>query len=207
MKNLDQYIDVIVEGLPLEEKEDIREEMIQHLNDHMNELMIKGYSEQESLQIAIKAFGNEKKMNWEMKIAVYPFYKISRFLWNTVFVTLVFCVLSYMIMEHYNPGADNTAPLSSVLEGFFIIFFIAGMAELIYEAIQLSSVKMKYIMNPWVFFFTPSIFIGGIMFLAYFQNPEQYQNGIWVDLLVVPIGAFCYVIARQIFNQLFKRSI
>ncbi|MFC0234894.1 permease prefix domain 1-containing protein [Fictibacillus phosphorivorans] len=207
MKNLDQYIKVIVEGLPLEEKEDIREEMIQHLNDHMNELMIKGYSEQESLQIAIKAFGNEKKMNWEMKKAVYPFYKISRFLWNTVFVTLVFCVLSYMIMEHYNPGADNIAPLSSVLGGFFIIFFIAGMAELIYEAIQLSSVKMKYIMNPWVFFFTPSIFIGGIMFLAYFQNPEQYQNGIWVDLLVVPIGAFCYVIARQIFNQLFKRSI
>jgi hypothetical protein len=207
MKNLNQYIDVIVEGLPLEEKEDIREEMIQHLNDHMNELMIKGYSEQESLQIAIKAFGNEKKMNWEMKKAVYPFYKISRFLWNTVFVTLVFCVLSYMIMEHYNPGADNIAPLSSVLGGFFIIFFIAGMAELIYEAIQLSSVKMKYIMNPWVFFFTPSIFIGGIMFLAYFQNPEQYQNGIWVDLLVVPIGAFCYVIARQIFNQLFKRSI
>lgn len=207
MKNLNQYIDVIVEGLPLEEKEDIREEMIQHLNDHMNELMIKGYSEQESLQIAIKAFGNEKKMNWEMKKAVYPFYKISRFLWNTVFVTLVFCVLSYMIMEHYNPGADNIAPLSSVLGGFFIIFFIAGMAELIYEAIQLSSVKMKYITNPWVFFFTPSIFIGGIMFLAYFQNPEQYQNGIWVDLLVVPIGAFCYVIARQIFNQLFKRSI
>lgn len=207
MKNLDQYIEVIVEGLPLEEKEDIREEMIQHLNDHMNELMIKGYSEQESLQIAIKAFGNEKKMNWEMKKAVYPFYKISRFIWNTVFVTLVFCVLSYMIMEHYNPGADNIAPLSSVLGGFFIIFFIAGMAELIYEAIQLSSVKMKYIMNPWVFFFTPSIFIGGIMFLAYFQNPEQYQNGIWVDLLVVPIGAFCYVIARQIFNQLFKRSI
>ncbi len=90
MKNLDQYIEVIVEGLPLEEKEDIREEMIQHLNDHMNELMIKGYSEQESLQIAIKAFGNEKKMNWEMKKAVYPFYKISRFIWNTVFVTLVF---------------------------------------------------------------------------------------------------------------------
>ncbi|MBD7964771.1 permease prefix domain 1-containing protein [Fictibacillus norfolkensis] len=207
MKKLDQYIDVIVAGLPIEEKEDIREEITQHINEHMNELIIKGYSEQESLQIAIKAFGNEKKMNWEMKKAVYPFYKISRFLWNTVFVTLVFCILSSFIMEHYNPGADNIAPLSSVLGGFFIIFFIAGMAELVYEAIQLSSVKMRYIMNPWVFFFTPSIFIGGIMFLAYFQNPEKYQNGIWIDLLVVPIGAFCYVIARQIFNQLFKRSI
>ncbi len=207
MKNLDQYIAVIVAGLPLEEKEEIQEEITQHINEHMNELMIKGYSEQESLQMAIKAFGNEKKMNWEMKKAVYPFYKISRFLWNTVFVTLIFCLLSYFIMEHHNPGADNIAPLSSVLGGFFIIFFIAGMAELVYEAIQLSSVKMKYIMNPWVFFFTPSIFIGGIMFLAYFQKPEQYQNGLWVDLLVVPIGAFFYVISRQIFNQLFNRSI
>ncbi|MGD6962232.1 permease prefix domain 1-containing protein [Fictibacillus phosphorivorans] len=207
MKNLDQYIDVIVAGLPLEEKEEIREEITQHINEHMNELMIKGYSEQESLQIAIKAFGNEKKMNWEMRKAVYPFYKISRFLWNTLFVTFIFCLLSYFIMEHYYPGADNIAPLSSVLGVFFIIFFIAGMAELVYEAIRLSSVKMKYIMNPWVFFFIPSIFIGGIMFLTYFQQPENYQNGLWVDLLVVPIGAFFYVIARQIFNQLFNRSI
>ncbi|WP_416728794.1 permease prefix domain 1-containing protein [Fictibacillus sp. JL2B1089] len=206
MKDVDRYIDVIVAGLPLEEKEDIREELTQHINAHMNELLIKGYSETEALQIALKAFGNEKKMNWEMKKAVYPFYKITRFLWNTIFVTFVFCFLSYFIMEYYYPEANNSAPVTSVLGGFFIIVFIAGMAEMVYEAIQLSSVKMKYITNPWIFFFTPSIFIGSIMFLAYFQQPENYQNGLWVDLLVVPIGAFFYVIARQIFNQLFKRS-
>lgn len=207
MKNLYQYIEVIIAGLPLEEKEEIREEITQHLNDHMKELMIKGYSQQESIQIAIKAFGNGKKMNWEMKKAVYPFYKITRFLWNTVFVTFVFCLLSYFIMEHYNPGADNIAPLSSVLGGFFIIIFIAGMAELVYEALQFSSVKMKYITNPWIFFLTPSLIIGSLTFIAYFQQPENYQNGLWIDLLVVPIGAFFYVIARQVFNQLFNRSI
>ncbi|MBN3555852.1 hypothetical protein JYA63_16360 [Fictibacillus nanhaiensis] len=207
MKDVDQYIDVIVAGLPLKEKEDIREELTQHINDHLNELLIKGYSEKEALQIALKAFGNEKKMNWEMKKVVYPFYKITRFLWNTVFVTLVFCVLSFYIMEHYNPGADNIAPLSSVIGLFFIVAFICGMAELVYEAIQLSSVKMKYITNPWIFFIVPSFVIGSLMFITYFHQPENYQNGLWIDLLVVPIGAFFYVIARQIFNQCFKRSI
>ena len=207
MKNLDRYVKEIVSDLPMkdDEKEDFKEELYSHLKEHVNELMIKGYSEDEAIHQAIESFGNDRKLNLELKKAMFPLYKVIRYGWNVVFVTAFLCLVSYSAMEYYHPEFDNTLPLESVVMGFFIVAFIAAAAEAIYEAIN-QQFKSKRLSNPWLFFLVPSLVFGGIQSLSLFENPEQYQDSLWLDLFVIPIGAFAHLISRQLFTRIFVRN-
>jgi len=207
VKNLDHYVKEIVSDLPMkdDEKEDFKEELYSHLKEHVNELMIKGYSEDEAIHQAIESFGNDRKLNLELKKAMFPLYKVIRYGWNVVFVTAFLCLVSYSAMEYYHPEFDNTLPLESVVMGFFIVAFIAAAAEAIYEAIN-QQFKSKRLSNPWLFFLVPSLVFGGIQSLSLFENPEQYQDSLWLDLFVIPIGAFAHLISRQLFTRIFVRN-
>lgn len=207
MKNLDRYLKEIVSDLPMndDEKDDFKEELYTHLKEHVKELLIKGYTEDEAVHQAIESFGNERKLNLELKKAMFPLYKVIRYGWNIVFVTAFLCLVSYSAMEFYHPEFDNTLPLESVAMGFFIVAFIACAAEAIYEAIN-QQFKSKWLANPWLFFLLPSLLFGGIQSLSLFENPEQYQDGLWLDLFAIPIGAFAYLVSRQLFTRVFVRN-
>ncbi|MCM3767616.1 permease prefix domain 1-containing protein [Neobacillus niacini] len=207
MKKLEQYIEKIVADLPMsdEERSDFQEELSIHLEEHVRELMIKGVPEDDAIRQAIKAFGHVDKINWEMKKAIFPFYKIVRFLWNVVFVTAFLCLISYSIMEFYHPEFSNTLPLESVLGGFFIVFFIAGAIEAIYEALM-DQYRWRWLSNPWVVFLPPALMIAGIQTLTLIKNPDQYQEGFWIDLYAIPLATVLYLIARQLFTFIFPRQ-
>lgn len=205
MKNLEQFVKEVVSDLPAGEKEELREEIFAHLKEHVYELMIKGYTEDEAVLEAIESFGNGSKLNGELKRAVFPFYKPIRFVWNVIFVTAVLCFISYSAMVYYRPEFDNTLPVESVLMGMFMVVFIAGAAEVIYEALT-SQYKSTWLLNPWLFFLVPSLIFGGLQTPLLFENPDQYQNGLWLDLYAVPIGAIAYIISRQLFTVLFVRN-
>jgi hypothetical protein len=205
LKKLEQYVEEITSDLPDDEKKELREEIFGHLHDHLNELIIKGYSEEEAVRQAIESFGNQFQLNRELKRAVFPFYKPIRFAWSVIFVTGFLCSLSYFTMEYYQPKFDNSLPLFSVLMGMLLVTVTAGVGEVMYEGFA-SQHKKKWWLNPWVFFLVPALLLGAILTPLLFHPPEQYPYGWWLDVYVFPIGAFVYVVSRQLFTFLFVRN-
>lgn len=205
MKEIEQYVKEITLNLPEDEKKELTEEIFVHLQDHVNELLIKGYSEEQAVCLAIDSFGNHSKLNRELKRAVFPFYKPIRFTWCVLFVTGFLCLASYSAMEYYHPEFENSLPLYSVLMGMLMVTLFSGTAEVFYEAL-VSQFKVHWLLNPWVFFLVPSLLIAGIQTPLLFKHPEQYQDSLWLDLYAFPIGAVAYIISRQLFTLLFVSS-
>jgi hypothetical protein len=207
LKTVEHFVNKIVSGLPINEheKEDIKEELTNHLSDHIHESMIKGYTEDEAVIHAIETFGNERKLNWELKKTYFPYYKIARYVWNVFFVTAFLCLISYSTMEYYYPQYDNSLPAYSVITGFMIVAFVSGMGEIICESIA-AEYKHKWYLNPWILFMVPSLIIGLVAMTNYFENPQHYQNGYFIDLFVIPISTFLYLFSRQLFTVFFVNN-
>lgn len=204
---LEHYLDAVVLGLPMEqyEKDELKEELFSHVNEHVNELLIKGFSEEEAIEFAIHSFGNERNLNRELKKTMFPYYKIVRYVWNVFFVTAFLSLLSFLVMEFYNPQFDNWPPLESVFAGMFLVAIGFGVAEILYEAVIAEYIS-KWLTNTWSFFLIPSLFVGGLMSFSILQNPEQYQDAQWLDSYVIPISTIAYLLSRQLFSLLFLRK-
>lgn len=207
MKQIEQYVNDVVSGLPIdkEEQEELKEELTIHLTDHMNELMIKGYSKEEAISQAILSFGKQESINLEMKKVLFPYYKIFRYVWNVFFVTAMLCILSYGGMEFYYPEIDNTLPVESVLKAFCLVMLFVGVAEVLYEAI-IQEFSFKWLTNPWRLFLIPALLIGLVMSIPLIQNPDEYSGWLWIDLYVVPISVIFYLIGWQLFTWLFVQK-
>ena len=135
---------------------------------------------------------------------IFPYYKIVRYLWNVVVVTAFLCLLSYSVMEFYQPEFENSLPLYSVgME--MLVALLAGAAEVIYEAVN-DMFKWNWLKNPWLFFFIPSLVIGIFTSFSLLEHPEQYQDGLWLDLYVIPISALVYLISRELFTVIFFKK-
>ncbi|MGD6857123.1 permease prefix domain 1-containing protein [Bacillus infantis] len=204
MKTIYQYIDHIVDGLPMDnaEREELRLEMTSHLEEHAKELMAFGWSEEEAAGEAIRCFGNEKRISSELKKAVFPFYKIFRFLFSTIFLTAALHLLSYEAMVYYNPQYEFGLEPGYLFTTYMLVFFLAGIAEILYEAVS-QAYNVKWLQSPWVVILVPAAFISGLTSLDWFKQPERYQNGLWLDLFAILIGAFIYLLARQLYTLLF----
>ncbi|WP_462412954.1 permease prefix domain 1-containing protein [Neobacillus sp. Marseille-QA0830] len=76
-ERLKNYVNRIVAGIDgtPEDKEDMAEEMLVHLELLMEEYIGKGFSEQEAAKMAIKQFGDEENIGREMQQVLYPFRK------------------------------------------------------------------------------------------------------------------------------------
>ncbi|MGJ7921760.1 permease prefix domain 1-containing protein [Neobacillus sp. LXY-4] len=207
MKEIESFVKSIVSDLPMndQEKEDLKEELISHLNEHVKELIIKGHSKDEAVIHAIQSFGSENELNWEIKKAIFPLYKVIRYLWNVVFVTVILCIASYSIMEYYHPEFDNSLPIYSIVTEMLLVAIIAGVVEIFYEAF-ISVSKSKYFTNPWFFFLVPTLLLGILLSFSLLNNPGNYKEGLWADLFAIPIGALAYIISRQLFTSLFVRN-
>jgi hypothetical protein len=136
---------------------------------------------------------------------MFPYYKIVRYVWNVIFVTTSLSLLSYSAMEFYNPQFNNWPPLESVLSGMFLVAVGFGVAEILYEAV-ISEYKSKWLTNPWSFFLILSLFLGIFMSFSLLKNPDHYQNGLWLDVYVIPISVIVYLLGRQLFSHLFLRK-
>ncbi|NHM31479.1 permease prefix domain 1-containing protein [Neobacillus terrae] len=206
-EKLERFLNSVVSDLPMNEDEkcEFKEELYSHLNEHVNELIIKGFKQEEALDIAIECFGNERKLNRELKRSMFPFYKIFRYLWNVVFVTGFLCLVSFTAMEYYHPEFDNALSIDTVITGMFLVAIISGVAEVMYEAVA-AEYKSKWLRNPWSFFLVPSLFIGALTTFSLIKHPDQYQEGLWLDLYGIPIGAVAHLFSRQLFTLIFLRN-
>ncbi|WP_042461525.1 permease prefix domain 1-containing protein [Neobacillus dielmonensis] len=74
LKNYVNHIVAGIDGTP-EDKADMEEEMLVHLELLAKENMVKGLSEQEAAKMAIQQFGNHEKIGREMQQVLYPYRK------------------------------------------------------------------------------------------------------------------------------------
>ena len=202
MKLIEQYVEEIAKDLPDDEKEELREEMVGHLQEHVKDLLIQGYREEEAVRKAIDSFGDEGKLNQEFKASFSPIYEWARFAWSVMLTVAGLSLISYLSMEYYHPEFDNGIGFYSLWMAMFLIASIAGAGEAIYDFLQ-CRIKRKWMLNPWLFFMVLPLIIGGLQTRMLFIQPENYQDVLWLDLYAIPITALVYVTARQLFNGLF----
>jgi len=203
MREIELYVQQITLGLPLSnnEKEDIKEEMISHLGEHVNELLSYGWEEEKAIDFAIKSFGEANKIHIEMKKAIFPYYKIVRALFGAVFMTIGMCYISYAGMEFYNPQLGNTQSFEYYLMVFLLFTFFVAVGELLFEGI-IQELRIKWLANPWLFCLIPLIIATFVSLHNWTQRPEQYHNGFWLDLFSVHIAIFLYLLSRELFTFL-----
>lgn len=204
MREIEEYVNKIISDLPLSEIEieEMKLEMVSHLEEHVYELLSYGWKKPEAIKFAIQSFGNEELINKEIKKAVFPFYKIVRLLWSAVFMTTCTGFLSYWSMEYYNPEFDNLQSFDYYLGVLLLFTFFASVGEMLFEGV-VQEFKLKYLSNPWFFCLIPVIFSSVIAWNKWSQNPENYQNGLWLDLFSVHIAVFFYLLSRELFTLLF----
>lgn len=153
----------------------------------------------EGLSVDKKSFRKQLQKNG------FPYYKTIRFVWSVLFTTLVLTFISYTLMEYYFPLNENSL---SIGDYFYMVAFVGiltGVGETLYESISSQFNVNKWLINPWTVFMIPSLLDSAWKTPLLFENPEQYQNGLWLDLYAAPIGAFIYLIFRYLFNLIFSR--
>lgn len=207
MNRIEKYVDDIVAGLPINdaEQQDVKEEITQHLFEHIDELMIKGYTKDEAISYAIQSFGNETMIQKEMKKVLFPYYKFIRFFASVVAVATLLCITSNLLTKLYFPKNDPAITVELFLVMLMICFVSLGLAEMLYEGI-VREYQYKWITNPWSFFLLPAILLEIVLVSHYLLNAGPDEIWIFNDYLFIPLYPIFYVISRQLFTWLFVKK-
>lgn len=96
MEVVKQYVGKIVSKLPVNDDERalIQEEMENHLLEHIDELRMVGYTEQQAVQLALQSFGEAHNIEKEMK--KYCFHIINGY----AFVLRLFLQRLLLVLAH-----------------------------------------------------------------------------------------------------------
>jgi cytochrome bd-type quinol oxidase subunit 2 len=89
---------------------------------------------------------------------------------------------------------------------FLLFTFFVAVGELLYEGVM-QEIKMKWLANPWVFCLIPILIASVVSLNSWNQRPEQYDNGLWLDLFSVHIGILLYLLSRELFTFLFVPKV
>lgn len=207
MKNIDRFVDSIVKGLPLDpaEQDDLREELIGHLTEHVNDLLRAGYSKEGAVDIAIMSFGDGQKIQSEMKKELFPYYKLIRYGICTFAVTVMFCALSYFLTQYYFPRHDPSITVDVFFMLFVICVVVLGVLEVVVELLEQES-RRKWFLSPWLILALPAVLIQVSLLMNVFMNPERTAFWIYDDYLFFPLYVIFYIVCRQLFTWVFVRK-
>ncbi|MGN7472226.1 VanZ family protein [Brevibacillus sp. SAFN-007a] len=69
---LEEYVDQVVHGLPCSrrEKQDVKDELLDHVTNMKQELMEEGYAEQEAVALAIRRFGPADELSRQLSVSM-----------------------------------------------------------------------------------------------------------------------------------------
>lgn len=122
-KRFDNYINQIVSGLKCskEEKNDIKEEIKDHLTLLKTEYLEEGYSEDVAIQKALYSFGDGNHIQEGLQHSLFPYYrliKISKWilfglysfvlLWNLLLIRMLDRIINYKYFNTYFWYPENT---------------------------------------------------------------------------------------------------
>lgn len=126
MNEFKDYIDSILDDILIDSKnkKDMADEIEDHLKLSKQEYMIKGYSENEAIEMAIKSFGKTKDIKAKYATTFNHFNKIIRVFVGILFVTYMLLFVQVFLISHtagipYWSVRINLVPFKSILHYLF----------------------------------------------------------------------------------------
>jgi len=97
MKRLDEYIENLYKNVDKNSKKisELKNEMKAHLLETVNELMEEGKSEEVSIEIALKRFGDAKQMMYEISNVMYTPKKFTK---NILRTSIAFLIVGFLAL-------------------------------------------------------------------------------------------------------------
>ena len=107
MKQIDKYVNSIYKDVAgdKQEIEDLRQEMRSHLLEAVEELKVKGKTEEEAIRIAIENFGGKKQIVKGLSEFFKVQKKFSNFIFSFALIFFIFGIItlvtSWLEAEHF----------------------------------------------------------------------------------------------------------
>lgn len=131
MNEFKDYIDSIINDIAIDSKskKDIADEIDDHLKLSKQEYINKGYSQKEAIGMAIKSFGEVKKIKSKYTQNFNPFYKIIRILATILFIPYMLLFIKFSFFSFFSHlslfshlgkyNSINLIPLKSISHYLF----------------------------------------------------------------------------------------
>ncbi len=175
---INQYITRIVNQTDCStaERQEMYDEMYDHLTLIQNDYMEKGYSKQESEEMAIRAFGHEAAIGDELQQAMFPYRR--EFLLVLALGSYIFICVQYFSILFVEHVANNWLFLPAIAHTFLVFFALN----------QTYAVNRKLWLNASL--------VLNILLMFTFANPTFSNNIIWNLLHYMILGGSIFLIYR-----------
>lgn len=202
---MEAFVESIVKGISLDsvEQDELREEMLGHLTEHVHELMLSGYSKDEAIDKALTSFGDRQVIQSKMRKVLFPYYKFVRFSICTFMVTVLLCLVSHFVTQYYFPRHDPAITVDVFVMFFMICLFVLGVLEVVVEMLTQSK---RWWLNAWVLLFIPALLVQIRLLWEPLTNPSTNAFWIYNDYVYFPLYIIFYMVVRQLFTVLFVRK-
>ncbi|WP_339176206.1 permease prefix domain 1-containing protein [Solibacillus sp. FSL R5-0691] len=198
MEVVKQYVEKIVANLPINDEERVlmKEEFENHILEHIDELRMVGYSEQQAIQQALQSFGEAHYIEKEMKKVLFPHYKWIRFCAAIIFTTFTLCISAHFISKWLEPRNASPISIGVIVMLLFICTFVFGLWELLYKEAK-KAYKTKWL-NVTTIFIVPTLLYEFIVYLQF--QPDTLEDWLLQDELLIPLYVIFYVVGRQLYT-------
>lgn len=205
MKRIESFIESIVKGVSLDskEQEELREEMLGHLMENVDELMLSGYSKDEAIEKAIASFGDGQVIQSEMRKVLFPYYKFVRYGICTFVVAILICCVSHFVTQYYFPRHDPAITVDAFVLLLMICLVVLGGLEVIVDVLAQSK---RWWLNAWAILFLPALIVQFYLLWEPLTNPNTSPFWIYDDYIFFPLYIIFYIAVRGIFTLLFVRK-
>lgn len=153
LKQIDKYVNSVYQNANGDKKaiEELKLEMKSHLLEAVNELKESGKSEQESIDIAIERFGEEK----EIRSMLSQLFKAQKvFAKWVLYVGIVILLLSTAVFGYFlNIGNERTSEQAEIAYG------IGDIVEKDAEVSQVAEEKIKKLLNDVSYIKNVTVFL------------------------------------------------
>lgn len=99
MVTLESYIEEIIKDLNSKDKEEVRLEMLDHINLLKKEYVYDGFDEPTAIEKAIKTFGDANNLNKEIKKATNPLKKYFKYFSMTILILYMILLLGNLLFS------------------------------------------------------------------------------------------------------------
>ena len=198
MEMVKQYVEKIIANLPINDDERalMNEEFENHILEHIDELRMVGYTEQQAIQLALQSFGEAHHIEKEMKKVLFPHFKWIRFCAAIVFTTFTLCLSSHFITKWLEPRNDSPISTDVVLSLLFLCTVVFGIWELLYNEAK-KAYKTKCL-NVATIFIVPTFVYEMIVYWQF--QPDALEEWLLHDELLIPLYVIFYVVGRQLYT-------
>ncbi|WP_040977956.1 permease prefix domain 1-containing protein [Oceanobacillus jeddahense] len=192
MNRIEKHVEDVLKQMQSsgDEREEIREELLSHLNEAKSNYISEGFSEKQAEKKVIAAFGNSHRIGLDLQESMYPFQR--ELLYLIGIITLLFGVIFYVNLAFVIREPEPVWLIIQLLLGsivmlaainisfvgrYFYLLNVLLMFNIIWNGIN---VVLMQGLSQWqaIFFSGYLLILIGLGLLFVFRNSYYYTNQI-----------------------------